>query len=324
MNKENIERKYGKKVNKNGWMVRLHRFTLGREPKFIGYCPLFWSSWVLIFLFPLTLIGKLLSFCLKIFSNCCQVGSNVEPNFEWTTEKISIDPKPKKPTYREFFVLLKVRNKIGDIYDETKDYYKIYCNDARVYIEFYDYCEFISALMWVLENGGWDKCAVAFEKELKKEELAKAAKQKYQDALKKQSDLIVKFTSFLVKPALIVSAIAVAYLIYMFIGWLVSVVTFSQAISVFGIIALVFGVALCLSAIWHLCQKISATIGHVELSLGVSKKNNKLFDMVGKFFGGIGVAFKFIIETINMFYTKECPLIEWTDKDGKITNNKKN
>ena len=48
-----------KELTRNCWQMRLIRWTIDKDdPQFNGYCPLFWSTWLCIFLIPFTLLLK--------------------------------------------------------------------------------------------------------------------------------------------------------------------------------------------------------------------------------------------------------------------------
>src|SRR4051812_43991327 len=49
-----LEPRYRKVVNENGWMVGLQKLCFGSiRPKFSGYCPFFWFTWLCLLLFPI-------------------------------------------------------------------------------------------------------------------------------------------------------------------------------------------------------------------------------------------------------------------------------
>lgn len=60
--KTKTEDGYGMVVSRSSFKYRLIRWTLNKDPKFVGYCPFFWAFWLCVFLIPVTLFVKLFEF----------------------------------------------------------------------------------------------------------------------------------------------------------------------------------------------------------------------------------------------------------------------
>lgn len=63
--KSRTEEGCGKTVSRTSFQYRLIKWTLGKDPKFTGYCPFFWAFWLCLFLIPITAVCKLVEFIFK-------------------------------------------------------------------------------------------------------------------------------------------------------------------------------------------------------------------------------------------------------------------
>lgn len=125
------ERKYRKVVNANGWMRKLHVFSFGNSaPRFVGYCPFFWFTWLCILILPITAPFRFICFLLSVVLSVADAAMESLP-----------ERKPRKPS--DSLLLAFYSDFLEDGLDFALDVW-----------ESYDYL-----VAWVRATPDWENCA---------------------------------------------------------------------------------------------------------------------------------------------------------------------
>lgn len=277
---QEIERKYRKPVNANGWMRKLQRWAWGKAtPKFVGYCPFFWFTWLTLLLSPVVLVVKTVGFIFRF------IGSAIP-------ESLSTR-KPSDDLIVEFYAA----------------YLRFGLEEIKEWAEFDDVYE------WIVVTPDWENCAKAIlakrAKKAEKRAVAEPKQARWAKRLARYSGLIVKtFLSGAVIAVLYLSARpiwrGIIFLCHFFgslswsdLLWMAKVGGVAVLI-VCGLWALVGILARIIEGL-RICPKCPDKIG-LSYRLGLVVRS--------------GVEFFF--ETIAALYTRECPLIEWDDHNEPI------
>lgn len=316
---KNTERKYRKQISTNSWMVKIQRWTFGDAYYFQGYCGFFWLTWLCVLLAPLTLIGKILEFVGKFLWNSIDFESWEEYKKTKRKERNKFNPEKYAQDILNLGELLDLlKCEISDITS------KIYSTEQPRPEGAYDlYINIdVYVFQWAGTNLNWRDFLPRARQIVEKQKEETARKEKIAARNKKNMQLLSQYSSYLVKPAIILGAVLVAWVVYKFLFVIIlSLFTLSNLfyLGICGGIAL--GTCLFLFLAFLGCKKAMDVSGDIIKSLpteSISKKTH-LFDVV---ISGIKNGFGFIFETIGMLYTKECPLIEWADETKPIEKNK--
>lgn len=283
-------RKYRKVINRNGWMAKLYEFSTGREPKFTGYCPFVWSTWFWVLMFPLTVAGKALEWFGSVFATLMK------------SDKVRLSD------FEKYYVYIRLQ----DYNFVLEDYYN----------QSFDSAEFKK---FVAQNKNWlEILKKGYEREKSKADSCfsnpEPIEEKKNEKLELLKEKAMKFAAWLVKPALVLSAIFAAWVIYTFLGYLYSIISLKDILGALLIVGVVVG-ALCLlffigrfvSSLWSVTR---------EATIKEDKQPSVIASFAWSALKAIPNAIIFLFETGAMLYKKECPLIEWSDKTKPIEKNK--
>lgn len=308
------DRKKRKKLSRNGWMAKLYYFVWGKKPNFMGYCPMFWSTWICILLAPFIALGKGLEYlCTTLGEIWCHCFPEKEEarTFEYDESGEIIKHRWPKPSFREIVQLFEAVQKAGSLNYEVVYNYDI---DHDTYA-------------WARQNAkSWEShyetAKQAWEREIREEKI----RAERSAALAKRREAIVNFLRIFVKPALALSAVTGAYAIYKTLFFVCGLFTFAEFVS--ALISIGFGLAFLLVlalVATFLAKLVKLFIEYCDAKeVKRSKTPRKprkphLFDKLIKF---IKETCAFAKDTVVMTYKKECPLIEWTDDEtGPIERN---
>lgn len=292
-------RKFRKSVNINGWQCRIYRYTWGENPTFKGYCPLFWAVWLCIILFPFVFLGKIGEFMVSTLIEIIKVNfpkKEIESNGEY---------KYPQPSDEQIVYLFEYFVENGTI----EHYYSL-----NVYY-------------WAKQNPNWQNLynQALLNVNKKKEEIKIAAVRR--EALNKKKEQIINFLSYFVKPVLLISTLVIGYFTYQFAYSFFTTLTWADvidtikysALSVLFITGITVTIGLVVKFVSILSNLTKLTKSKTE-NLVVEEKTNYFVDKV---LGTIMEISSLIIETIEMTYKKECPLVEYSDKSSPIEKIKK-
>lgn len=283
------ERKYRKRLNRNGWMAKIQRFTWGsKTPDFMGYCPFFWFTWLSLIIAPF----KLLVIGLVIIVIVPFVGI-----YElWTR----LPHRPTKPTYEK---LLRIHEYILEMGEE----------------KFLEYTEGDDIGRWIEITPDWRNCVAAAVaiRDRKEERVQASAKRD-----KRRLQWLANRLHYVIKPVAYTTCAVAAFFavrfIVRFIAWawpLINWPKVGQIVEIIGIMlievvvsgAIVTGIVFSIEYLWKYyrrkCPKCPNKIG--------------FWRKLGSY---LAIPFSFLGETIDVIYTRECPLIEWGDDSGPIEN----
>lgn len=296
----NIELKEKQKVlNRNGWQARLYKFIWKKDPYNIrGWCPLFWISWLGLFLLPFVLLGEGVSKTLSLLK-------------DFWPERLT---KPEKEY--EYTPCFSEIDYVYNLNEQEQD-------------SFFKYTAFGG---WAQKNPNWKEIYKA-RKDKEAENNRKIAelnviRWERETARRAKLDakmlIITKYAGYFVKPALAASAIFVGWLIWVTAAFLVSIITWKDIVisaQVLGSIALVigagYGIAKIIIKTLDLVQKTRKVIEPEKIE---KIKEPGIFCKAGD---AIYEALNFLIETVKMTYEKKCPLIQWGDETKPIEKIKK-
>lgn len=323
-------RKFKKKISSDYWMLKLHVWAYGKSPQFRGYCVLFWSTWAIIFLSPFILLGKSVEFLVSLILGIFKAGFNNSPTT--VTVKRKLVRPPDSVIILIWDYLAKKQLSVANLSDG-----KIGCetNYNKLHNFVWNYSDLHSpdssnAIDWIIENfcdAGLkklvdeinEKKAAALEKNrIRAEKLAKFNEQKQK---------IVNFLSPFVKPAMFLSALAVGYFPIHWIFVYVPLINWGFLLKSFleaGAGALILAAATVgIAAIVKTVQIIVKKLNSVQLEKEEARKIAGDSHFFNKLIGGIRETFSFFYDTARLLYTKECPLIEYTENEtSKIVKNK--
>lgn len=306
------QRKYRKKVNRNGWMARVQRYVTGREPRYMGYCPFFWMTWLCLAGAPFVALKRAVVFTWGFLSEMFSSGD--------VTTGLNIHKSERPGNYE-----------LARYGFEVEDYFKTHPDAAFAEAAGEAYYRVSNLwsynLQWALDIGHEAFKVAAAEAraaEIKRQErlvATRTAREAREKRLKPYQDAIVRVWSRLVKPLLAISAVALAYFGYKYLFG-----------AIVGADWAAIGSA-ALGYLWFFAQVIAFiltlivgglliyVLAKAAISLGQASGPKRAVRKVGNFFTGIAVMFSFLIETVAMIYKKECPLIEWGEESGPIEKN---
>jgi hypothetical protein len=269
-----------KKIRRNGWQMKLIRWTINFEPAFKGYCPLFWTTWICIFLAPITIAIHSAGWVINIFKECIKDDSpkveKAHPPDDWIKERMMTD-------------------------DFYKSRYEIWIAENPNWKE-----EFLSDK---IKRG-----SLAEAYKLKTER-----KEKRKERISAAMVPALNFAKYLIVPSIIFIAAFVAYCIYKFAIEVAASALSIGIWPLIKAIIIVFSIASVGLFIYYLygkvkkmatlTKKVEKLVGHEE-----KKSNTSDFsDVIGKIFDFVCVPFVFL----GKLYKKECPIIEWDDEPSK-------
>lgn len=321
-------RKFKKKISQDYWMLKIHKWAYGRTPNFKGYCPLFWSTWALLPLSPFIAIGKLGEFGIDTAVNVTRIGLGAFKSTEPDKVKEIIYRKPADSQIiilAEFMESNNIDN-LQEYYNKKHDNWGIWSSFGDDITENYGYdkqhVNMTSIIGWVKQNPNWKdfyKLAIINVKNLKNKQLA--AKQR-KEQLAIYTNKITNFCGILVKPTLWLSAVGTSYYLIKLVIYLFHLIVWSAvgigALKLAGILMVVLLATLIISFV---CKIVGTLIKQLS-SIKLPEKEKSESSFFNRLCVGIGEGISFIYDTGRLLYTKECPLIEYSDTTSSIVKNK--
>lgn len=268
-----------KRIKRNGWQMRLIRWTINFEPNFKGYCPLFWTTWICIFLVPFSILIHSTGFVIKLFKECFKEDGS------------EIKESPKKPAYfiMEYYFEYGI-NSWGE-YDEWFE------NNPNWRDEF------------LAERAKKQAAEVALELKNKK---AEDRKKRIMAAM----EPALNISRYLVIPSLMFVAAIAAYYVYKFA---LQVAASALSIGLWPLIKAVIILAsaafvtLFVYYLYGKVKKMATLTKKVEKLVGEEEKDSNIREYLNKLFDFICIPVVFL----GKLYQKECPIIEWADEAPK-------
>jgi hypothetical protein len=290
-------REYGKSIDRNHWMAKIQKFSfnVNAEEFYQGYCPFFWATWVALLVSPFAALVRGFAWgAVKVFgpiAGACDAG----------IEKISRVEKPSMDcfyTNYQFFL---------DCHDELEE-------EALSDEQIEEFCKkhlFAGKAQraWFNENTGWlPEMREAHAEYIRQIDLGKEKKRLRQKKIDAIASLLVKG----LKGFVVFAAVLIGFAIFKGIEFM-----FVEGKWWDFLVGLAFFTGItCSGVVLFLGLHFVAHKGLLDWI------PDKVINPVGKGVCWIGRGFAFIRETIQMLYTKKCPLITWGDETSKITKNK--
>lgn len=284
----NIERKYRKQVNTNGWERKLQKWTWGRKtPDFVGYCPFFWFTWLTLFVLPVTLVWKCLEFLFGL--GLAIVVSSIPKN--WVT-------RPSDMALVQFYEAVQEFG-MEAVLEESETWEDV--------------------LPWILANPDWENCVKRIIARNERQAERRARKHPKRDASMKW---VANHSGKIVVPIIVIVVAAGVYFIapaaWKALKVIVSLILgITWANIIFAAKVAAGGVALTLIA-WATVWVISRVYAGLVQCPKEPEKIGGLYktgDAIGRV---VFTALEFLVDTIETLYTRECPLIEWGDHNEPI------
>lgn len=313
---DNDVRKYKKKVNRNGWKANLQRWTFNREPSYVGYCPFFWMTVFCLCASPFTLVGKVFEFGGKFAVDLFTPEPRKKP------KKVEKETTPEDGAIVSAFNFLKAHRE-----DE------LYKMSNQVYL----------VVKWARDHPDWkdsyypkakanvDKAKEQREKEKAKEKEKEFMRAKHQERHKARMALIVKYTSCTVKPLVSLAILIAAFYVYKLVFALVSLIKWKDVLVASGYMSV--GLTIC-AVIFFAALLVGNFATNVLVSVRrkwdsipekpqeyKEHKPSKAAELIETIGEGVCEGVQFVCETVKMTYKAECPLIEWSEEEGKIEKN---
>lgn len=292
--KDKPDRKYRKRVNQSGWMIKLQKLCWGDStPKFVGYCPFFWFTWLSLFLLPIMLPLRLI--LLVIVLVVLLFG-----DFKSTSAK-----RPKDKLLLSFYLsLIQTKEALDNDMERALDWERVHNS-----------VPYAPVFRWIDTTPDWENCARRVHlRHLEREGQNEARKERIvvrSGKLRK----IANYAGYVIKPLLIVASAVVLYWVGVGIMFVVKNITIGEII--FALKTL--GVVLVLTAI---ITSVTAMLSKLAKWWRKCPSRPGRFAWAYKWalavFNAIWGVLEFIAETIEIIYTRECPLIEWDSESGPI------
>lgn len=278
-----------KLMRSDHWMCRIYKFTYGSEYKGRGFCPLFHASYVALGLLPFTLLGHGFDKGVQIIKDC------------WPESKVKPDRPKKQKEYWPTEYELNSRY-FGDASD-INHHFSLYEGVIYRYSDF---------LKWEESNPNW---RVDYEKLLVKREEQRKVAEAREIRLSAKKEKICQYLQYGVKPALIISAVAISYFIWKLAIYLFAFITFENIVSAGTILA-------CLAAVgfvvWGLIKLCARGIDKIDCAPPKVELPDFIYEPAAKVFGFFGHLIEFVKDVISVTWAKKCPLIIWADETKAI------
>jgi hypothetical protein len=266
----------GKTVSRSGIQYRLIKWTLGKDPKFGGYCPFFWAFWLCVFLIPITGICKF---------------------FEYIFAKRENDEEKAKPPYEMKMYWM---DYYYDRWTTLKEQGRL--ADFEIYLDHEE-------LEWMRANTDWkQRVEVWREKQTKEQEASlkwQEKKDKVGEVFSHYLEKIAKYTSFLVKPAIVTAAFLAAYVIYLMLANAFKAVATNNLLWAAAITIVGLGLVYIIRKAYGWLQTAARVVEKVQIKLEPSKPSIVWIKL--------GNALLFIPRLVGRVWTKECPIITYKD-----------
>ncbi len=287
-----FKREKQKVINKNHWMVRLYRFCWNEDVKYQGFCPLFWVSWFNLAILPLVIAGK-----------------GIESLFGWVVDLWPESaPKPEKQTSdiirpSDLDILMEFEQGQGHYFS---GFYTFQWNE------------------WKEANPNWKTQIYPAAKARHEEKQRLAAIRDERNKARKlkldaRKEKIIVWTKYLVKPALLASAILAAWAVYKVIGYCIGAFSFAVAWAVCKHLMIV---GVIVAFIWLIAIGVGMFMDRLfsfkyEATYKAINKENREPGFFSKCGGAIGEAIDFIKDTVQIVYYKNCPVIRWSEEETR-------
>lgn len=265
--KDNTDTGCEKTVSKSGAAYRLIAWTVKQEPQFKGYCPFFWSTWLCIFLLPFTCIVKAVEFLAGFL-------------FNRKPEEICDRNTPTFEDIEFFYDTTGIPNNFPD---------------------------------WVAANPNWREDyrekVMAFREKKERAIAADIAKKRKKserrEFINSKLEIAGKYTGWMVKPALIISAFLLSYGIFRIFGGIAETVSSGELFNGFLIAG---AVVVIISFIKYLLGWVRS-MARVVQKEETYKPLKEQSELMTKFWDLVTFPFRLAAR----LYKKECPLIKYED-----------
>jgi len=305
MNDDSIK-KYGKKVNKNGWQARLYRWAWNKEPKFKGYCPFFHVTWITLLLSPFIFVGRFFYACGEYLS---QIFEEKYQNYK--TSKDDSESQVAAPYIGDAFLIKLFENEkeLSDPFfkDNSEYILKSIDMDVRCYAEKYGR-KVETVKRWLKQNPEWRELypgaklrVEAYRKRLEEQQVKEERRKEALKAKIQECRWVMKVLSWLGIGA---GAYGLAKLAIIF-PWVSFLQSLLTAVIIVVSAILVFAL---------LCGIIYGIFRVVRLGFKEAFGDGTFLREV--VWDGIKEGGAFLIESVKMFYTEQCPMITWTENES--------
>lgn len=277
----NTERKYRKQLNRNGWMTKIQRFVWGNKtPKFIGYCPFFWFTWFSLLAVPLALI----LFALAL-------------PFVAAVSLISKIPKhPKRPNYE---VLLDIYTAVQAIAGNLKQY-EAYAQAVK---------DDFKWAQWICATPDWWNCVLAAHS---RDERLQAKRERRGARDAKHLSKVANNLHYIVRPVIYLFSGFVLFKLGQFLYWSWPKIYWP---TVGQVAIMLLGGIIIAAAVYFLIQAIESAWRFYRRHCPKCPSKHGFWS---KFNNALCTAGEFLSDTVEAIYTRECPLIEWSDESAPI------
>lgn len=323
-NNEDDIRKYRKQVNLNGWMMNINQWAWGSKPTHIkGYCPLFWRTWLTLGLSPLILIGKFLEFIVSgVFEIIKLIGKNNNIVSVPREQKRRVFSKPDD--YYIVFIY-EYKEKWENEHPGEKFTIPTYQSGWNIILDDYmDFDTYYPVSGWFEQNTNWADYYPQAKANLVAREVRNKKFQELKDKMMEKINTVIKYTSWTVKPIMILSSCVLSYFVLTFLWSLTTTINWSVVLTAIlyilaGAVLIVVAAAL-VSLLINGIKKIINKLSSIKPDPATTTPTEDLLFV--KILRGLKEGVLFLIETVTMIYKKECPLVEYTDKTGPIEKRK--
>lgn len=308
---ENIRKKQ-KGIDKNHWMCKVQKFSFGidAEKFYMGYCPFFWMTWVALIASPFIavfhathfVIGRPLLFVFdKLFSTVKE-------------KKIAyIEEKNNTPIVPSYAIL----NEVKDF--ETFSPFDIYylCDTINTM------SEADRILLWFEQNPDWRETHLPTAVEaIKRFKIAEKEKKKRTQeraaAIRKLISKVNFCGRFIAKVLIPVCIILAGVGLYWLAAKIIGVITLLGLVQSFTFLMFFGAIVMVVALVIDFCNCVKET-RYRKWQDGVTPKQG----IISKAFYKVLAVIGFIVETVEMTYKKECPLIIWGEETTPITKIKR-
>lgn len=202
-------------------------------------------------------------------------------------------------------------------FPDDDDFESLLNYGARAY-EYSVHPYYIKLDQWVVNNPNYKEIWEEIKKEKKKKEDAKIVisliNAERRARLQEKMDKINHYASYFVKPILVTSAIFVGWGVWKLAIVLWNIFDFWAVMWVLGHLAIVVVSLIVFLGIIMSLIKVSNKIAEGEIKIGFLQKLGT----------ATKEAFDFVIASVKMIYTKNCPIIEYSDSTDKIQKKNEN
>lgn len=322
-------------LRKNGWYVKVLRFVFPKAPQYQNFCPFFWLTILACILSPFWALGKLIGFLFIGFIASVEAGvswvdEHAIKEYEKNRENNFIDNLSQEDLYFAF----NHYSKNLPFCDHEK-YAKLLKTFQNLkYHDYFDIREKSQKLNESQFQAYLDSRKRLAELEVERVSIRiKAREERRQQKEKANREFHNKMIKFskLIGPIIIgIVGLLVAYCLVMFLGWIwywiwraiqthefwVIVKEIGIIVSFVALLALVvylIGKFLEISAVKSSERSYLRKERNCIVCQAIKQFFTTILDWLVRVFAHISDGFDFLIATVKMFKTNNCPGIVWKD-----------